>query len=71
MPANVTIVLVSGCPYAAQELLTLAEITGGTPYGATAIAGPKGERKVSDNERAIARFQGKHVATLAAKLVAK
>jgi NAD(P)H dehydrogenase (quinone) len=60
--------LVAGCPYAAQELLTLKEITGGTPYGASAIAGPKGERAVSDNEKAIARFQGKHVATLAAKL---
>lgn len=63
--------LVSGCPYAAQELLNMNEITGGTPYGATTIAGPKGERQPSENELAIARFQGKHVATLANKLAAK
>lgn len=63
--------LVSGCPYAAQELLSLSEITGGTPYGATTIAGPKGERQPTENELAIARFQGKHVATLANKLAAK
>jgi NAD(P)H dehydrogenase (quinone) len=60
--------LVSGCPYAAKELLNLDEISGGTPYGATTIAGPKGERQPTANELAIARFQGKHVATLAAKL---
>lgn len=63
--------LVSGVPYAAQELLNLNEITGGTPYGATTIAGPKGERRPTANELAIAKFQGKHVATLAAKLAAK
>jgi NAD(P)H dehydrogenase (quinone) len=63
--------LVSGCPYAAQELLTLTEITGGTPYGASTIAGGKGERQVTSNELAIARFQGKHVAAIAAKLFAK
>ena len=60
--------LVSGVPYAAQELLNLNEITGGSPYGASTIAGPKGERTPTENELAIARFQGKHVATLAAKL---
>ena len=63
--------LVSGVPYAAQELLTLAEMTGGTPYGASTITGAKGERMPSENELAIARFQGKHVASVAAKLVAK
>lgn len=63
--------LVSGCPYAAQELLNLDEISGGTPYGATTIAGPKGERQPTNNELAIAKFQGKHVATLATKLSAK
>ena len=57
--------LVAGCPYAAKELLNLTEISGGTPYGATTIAGPTGERKVTENEKAIARFQGKHVATIA------
>ena len=60
--------LVSGVPYAAQELLTLKEMSGGTPYGATTITGPQGERMPSENELAIARFQGKHVATVAAKV---
>jgi NAD(P)H dehydrogenase (quinone) len=63
--------LVSGCPYSAQELQNLSEISGGTPYGASTIAGPKGERQPTDNELAIARFQGKHVAQLAAKLAGK
>lgn len=60
--------LVCGVPYSAQELLNLNEITGGSPYGASTIAGPKGERRPTANELAIARFQGKHVAELAAKL---
>jgi NAD(P)H dehydrogenase (quinone) len=59
--------LVAGVPYAAQELMNMNEITGGTPYGATTITGPKGERMPSANELAIAKFQGKHVAELAAK----
>jgi NAD(P)H dehydrogenase (quinone) len=63
--------VISGVPYAAKELLTLAEMTGGTPYGASTITGPKGERMPSENELTIARFQGKHVAQLAAKLSAK
>lgn len=62
---------VVGVPYAAQELLNLDEITGGSPYGASTIAGPKGERTPTENELAIARFQGRHVATLAGKLAAK
>lgn len=62
--------VVTGVPYAAQELLNLEEISGGTPYGASTIAGPRGERTPTANELAIARFQGKHVAQLAAKLSA-
>jgi NAD(P)H dehydrogenase (quinone) len=62
--------LVSGVPYAAKELLNMDEITGGTPYGASTITGAKGERMPSANELAIARFQGKHVAEVAAKLAA-
>jgi len=54
-----------GVPYSTQELLNLDEITGGTPYGATTIAGPSGERAVTDNEKAIARAQGQHVAQMA------
>jgi NAD(P)H dehydrogenase (quinone) len=45
------------------------EITGGSPYGASTIAGTQGERKPSENELAAARFQGRHVAAIAAKLI--
>jgi NAD(P)H dehydrogenase (quinone) len=61
--------LIAGVPYAAQELSNMNEITGGSPYGASTITGPKGERMPSANELAIARFQGKHVAEVAGKLV--
>jgi len=44
------------------------EITGCSPYGASTIAGGKGERMPSENELEAARFQGEHVATIAAKL---
>jgi NAD(P)H dehydrogenase (quinone) len=44
------------------------EITGGTPYGATTLAGADGSRQPSANELDIARYQGKHVAELAARL---
>jgi NAD(P)H dehydrogenase (quinone) len=57
-----------GLPYAAAGQLTLDEITGGSPYGATTIAGGKGERQPSANELELARFQGGHVAGIAAKL---
>jgi NAD(P)H dehydrogenase (quinone) len=63
--------VVAGVPYAAQELLNLEEISGGTPYGASTVAGPRGERTPTANELAIARFQGRHVAQLAAKLAAR
>ena len=57
-----------GVPYTEQRLLEMGEITGGTPYGATTIAGSDGSRWPSDNERAIARFQGRHVAEIASRL---
>lgn len=60
--------VIAGVPYSSKELLTLAEMSGGTPYGATTIAGPKGERQPSANELAIARAQGRHVAGIAARL---
>jgi NAD(P)H dehydrogenase (quinone) len=63
--------VICGVPYSAKELLNLDEISGGSPYGAGTIAGPKGERQPTANELAIARAQGKHVATVAAKLAAK
>jgi len=56
--------IVVGVPYAAQELLNMQEITGGTPYGATTLAGVDGSRKPSANELAIAKYQGKHVAQI-------
>jgi NAD(P)H dehydrogenase (quinone) len=62
--------VITGVPYSSQELLNMAEMTGGSPYGAGTVAGPKGERLPSANELAIARAQGKHVAQIAAKLVA-
>lgn len=63
--------VVAGVPYAAKELSELNEVTGGSPYGASTIAGPRGERTPTANELAIARFQGRHVAQIAAKLAAK
>lgn len=60
--------LIAGVPYSAKELLSLEEISGGTPYGSTTIAGGQGERQPSENELAIARAQGRHVATFAKKL---
>jgi NAD(P)H dehydrogenase (quinone) len=48
----------------------MREITGGTPYGASTLAGSDGSRQPSENEMAIARFQGAHVAEVAKKLAA-
>jgi len=60
--------IVVGLPYAFAGQMRNDEITGGSPYGASTIAGTKGERTPSANELDAARFQGKHVATIAAKL---
>lgn len=60
--------VVVGLPYSAQGQLRLDEITGGSPYGATTIAGGKGERQPSANELELARFQGRHVAEIAGAL---
>lgn len=60
--------VVVGLPYSEVRQTTLDEITGGSPYGASTIAGPDGSRMPSENELAIARFQGRHVASIAAKL---
>jgi len=60
--------VVVGLPYAFQGQMRMDEITGGSPYGASTIAGAAGERQPSDNELDAARFQGKHVATIATKL---
>ena len=60
--------VVVGLPYAFQGQMRIDEITGGSPYGASTIAGGDGSRMPSENELEAARFQGKHVATIAAKL---
>ena len=60
--------IVVGLPYTFQGQTRIDEITGGAPYGASTIAGGKGERMPSENELAAAHFQGKHVATIASKL---
>jgi NAD(P)H:quinone oxidoreductase type IV len=60
--------VIVGVPYSEPRLTTLAEISGGSPYGATTIAAGDGSRQPSENELAIARFQGKHVATIAKRL---
>jgi NAD(P)H dehydrogenase (quinone) len=60
--------LVVGLPYAFDGLTRMDEITGGTPYGATALAGADGTRAVSANELAGARYQGRHVANIARAL---
>lgn len=62
--------IVVGLPYSFQGQMRMDEITGGAPYGATTIAGPTGQRMPSENELAAARFQGRHVASIAAKLTA-
>lgn len=60
--------LIVGVPYSCPELVNMGEITGGTPYGATTLAGTDGSRQPSANELTIARFQGKRVAEVAGKL---
>jgi NAD(P)H dehydrogenase (quinone) len=60
--------VVAGVPYSHPGLTVLDEVSGGTPYGASTIAGGQGQRQPSENELSIARFQGEHVAKLAAKL---
>jgi len=62
--------VVVGVPYSCQNLNNMDEITGGTPYGATTLAKGDGSRQPSENELAIAHFQGAHVAAIARKLAA-
>ncbi len=63
--------VVVGVPYSCTELTNMDEITGGTPYGASTIAGSKGDRQPTANELTIARFQGRHVTEIAKKLAGK
>ena len=60
--------VIVGVPYSEQRLLNMAEISGGTPYGASTLTGGDGSRQPSENELAIARFQGRHVAEIAKRV---
>jgi len=62
--------VVVGLPYAYAGQMSITEMTGGSPYGASTITGGQGERMPSENELAGARFQGAHVARIALKLKA-
>jgi NAD(P)H:quinone oxidoreductase type IV len=63
--------IIVGVPYSQAALLNMNEITGGTPYGASTLAGADGSRQPTENELVIARFQGKHVAEIAKKLASR
>jgi NAD(P)H dehydrogenase (quinone) len=61
--------IIVGLPYSAAGLTYMDEISGGTPYGATTLAGADGKgRKLNKNEIELARFQGRHVAEITKKL---
>ncbi|MGC3981328.1 MAG: NAD(P)H:quinone oxidoreductase [Steroidobacteraceae bacterium] len=60
--------IIVGLPYSAKGQMRVDEITGGSPYGATTIAGGDGKRQPSENEIELAEFQGKHVAEITTKL---
>ena len=62
--------VVVGLPYSEQRQMGVDEVSGGSPYGATTITGGDGSRMPSENELAMARFQGRHVAAIGAKLAA-
>jgi NAD(P)H dehydrogenase (quinone) len=62
--------IIVGLPYSAKGQLSLDEISGGSPYGATTISAGDGSRWPSANELELARFQGRHVAEITSKLVA-
>ena len=62
--------VIVGLPYSFKGQNGIEEVKGGSPYGATTIAGPTGERQPSKDELDAARFQGKHVASIATKLAA-
>jgi NAD(P)H dehydrogenase (quinone) len=59
--------IIVGVPYTCPLIGIMTEITGGSPYGASCLAGTDGSRKPSENELKIARFQGTHVAEVAKK----
>ena len=62
--------IIVGVPYSCQEIMNMSEISGGSPYGASTLAGADGSRQPSENELKIARFQGSHVAEVTKKQAA-
>jgi NAD(P)H:quinone oxidoreductase type IV len=60
--------IIVGVPYTEERLLNMTEISGGSPYGASTLAGSDGSRQPTENELAIARSQGRRVAQIARKL---
>jgi NAD(P)H dehydrogenase (quinone) len=62
--------VIVGLPYTFAGQMRIDELTGGSPYGASTITGGQGQRMPSETELEAARFQGAHVATIAAKLSA-
>jgi len=62
--------IIVGVPYTEERLLNMTEISGGSPYGASTLAGSDGSRQPTENELAIAKFQGRRVAQIARKLAA-
>jgi NAD(P)H dehydrogenase (quinone) len=62
--------VIVGVPYTCAALSDGSAVGGGSPYGASTIAGPDGKRQPTENDLAIARFQGRHVAEVAARLKA-
>ena len=63
--------IIVGLPYSEARQMTLDEITGGSPYGATTIAASDGSRMPNEKELAMARFQGRHVAVIAKRVTKK
>ena len=61
--------VIVGLPYAFPGLTRMDQMSGGSPYGATTLAGADGSRQPSENELEGARFQGRHVADIASRLV--
>jgi NAD(P)H:quinone oxidoreductase type IV len=60
--------IIVGVPYSEKGLTDMTAISGGTPYGATTLAGADGSRQPTGNELNVAKFQGKHVAEITTKL---
>ena len=60
--------VIVGLPYIAKGQMTIDEVSGGSPYGVSTIAGGQGQRQPTKNELELARFQGEHVAKIASKL---